>query len=44
MKITQDEAIRYYDRFSKVYDFISSKAYFHKARNYAVAELEFKPD
>jgi len=40
MTITQKEATKYYDRFSKVYDLISSKAYYHKARNYAVLELE----
>ena len=42
MKITQEKATKYYDRFSKVYDFISLKVYYHKARSFAVAELELR--
>lgn len=32
-------AKNYYDRFSNVYDLLSSKYYYHKARQYAVAAL-----
>lgn len=38
--INQNVAIKYYDRFSKVYNFFSPKAYYHKARKKAVSELE----
>ncbi|MGK0387798.1 MAG: ubiquinone/menaquinone biosynthesis C-methylase UbiE [Maribacter sp.] len=34
--------IRYYDRFSKVYDLVSSKWYYKKPREYAIKELELK--
>lgn len=35
----QDKATAYYDKFSRVYDVFSSKAYYHKARLRAVKEL-----
>jgi ubiquinone/menaquinone biosynthesis C-methylase UbiE len=38
----QSKAIRYYDRLSKVYDLVSSKWYYHKARNHAIQQLQLK--
>ncbi len=38
----QKKAISYYDRFSKVYDLLSPKAYYHKARKLAVKELKLR--
>ncbi|WP_235297060.1 class I SAM-dependent methyltransferase [Portibacter marinus] len=35
--------ISFYDRFSKVYDWLSPKWYYHKARSYAVQQLNLKP-
>ncbi len=35
----QSGATRYYDKFSKLYDFLSPKIYYHKARLKAVEEL-----
>ena len=37
-------AKHHYDNFSKVYDLLSSKYYYHKARNFAVKELELKSE
>ncbi len=34
--------IEYYDKFSRVYDLLSPKSYYHKARRYAVNELGLK--
>ena len=34
--------ISYYDNFSKVYDWLSPKWYYHDARNYAVQQLQLK--
>ncbi len=39
MKITQEQATHYYDKFAKVYDLISSKRYYRKPRNFAIADL-----
>lgn len=36
------EAINYYDKFSKVYDWLSPKWYYHNARNYAIQQLQLK--
>ncbi|MEZ4885225.1 MAG: methyltransferase domain-containing protein [Chitinophagales bacterium] len=36
------EAIKYYDNFSKVYDWFSPKWYYHNARNYAIEQLQLK--
>lgn len=36
---TLENAINYYDRFARVYDLISSKAYYGKAREYAIEQL-----
>ena len=35
----QAKAIKYYDKFSKVYDWISSKSYYKKPREFAIKEL-----
>ena len=35
----QDKAKKYYDRFSKVYDWISSKSYYRKPREFAIEQL-----
>lgn len=40
-KKKQQKAIRYYDKISVVYDFISNW-YYKKARNYAIEELELE--
>ena len=39
----QERATKYYNKFSRVYDIFSPKAYYHKARNYAVKELGLQP-
>ncbi|MCB0628584.1 MAG: methyltransferase domain-containing protein [Saprospiraceae bacterium] len=39
----QEQAINYYDKFSAIYDWISSRAYYRKPREYAIRELELKP-
>lgn len=38
------EAINYYDKFSKRYDWLSPKWYYHEARNFAIQELQLKAD
>jgi ubiquinone/menaquinone biosynthesis C-methylase UbiE len=38
----QSQAIRYYDKLSKVYDLVSSKCYYQKARDYAMQQLKLK--
>jgi len=35
----QIKAIKYYDRFAKIYDLVSSKSYYRKPREYAIKEL-----
>jgi ubiquinone/menaquinone biosynthesis C-methylase UbiE len=35
-------AIKYYDKFSKVYDWFSPKWYYHEARAYAIEQLALK--
>ena len=42
MDISQKKAIDYYDVFSKVYDIFSPKAYYHRARTYAIEQLELQ--
>ena len=37
-------AKKYYDNFSRVYDLLSSKHYYHNARSFAVKELGLKPE
>ncbi len=39
MKGKQKKIAKYYDRFAKIYDFISSKSYYRKPREFAVNEL-----
>jgi len=34
--------ISYYNKFSKVYDWLSPKWYYHNARNYAIQQLQLK--
>ena len=34
--------ISYYDKFSKVYDLLSPKWYYHKARNFAIQQLQLE--
>ncbi|MDX8385611.1 MAG: class I SAM-dependent methyltransferase [Gallionella sp.] len=41
-KITQVETTKYYDKFSNLYDFLSPKSYYHKARKRAVDEMRLK--
>jgi ubiquinone/menaquinone biosynthesis C-methylase UbiE len=36
------EAARYYDKFSRVYDWLSPRAYYHKARQEAIERLGLK--
>ena len=36
--------ITYYDKFSRVYDILSPRIYYHKARSHAIRQLELKPD
>ena len=38
------EAINYYDKFSKCYDWLSPKWYYHKARNFAIQQLQLEED
>lgn len=38
----QESAIKYYDKFSIVYDLISSKRYYHKPRKYAIEQLDLQ--
>ncbi|KAA3644037.1 MAG: methyltransferase [Chloroflexi bacterium] len=38
----QRKANSYYNRFSRVYDLVSSKAYYHKARSRAIEELNLE--
>ena len=40
----QKEAVSYYDQFSKVYDWLSPRWYYHKARAYGIEQLALKPD
>lgn len=40
----QIQAIRYYDKLSKVYDLVSSKWYYHKARSHAIQHLRLKEE
>jgi len=35
----QKKATKYYDRFAKIYDLVSSKSYYNKPRNFALKEL-----
>jgi len=39
----QESVTKYYDKFSKVYDWISSDAYYSKPREYAFEALDLKP-
>ncbi len=39
----QKDAISYYDQFSKIYDWLSPKWYYHKPRVYGIEELALKP-
>ncbi len=36
------EAIDYYDKFSKCYDWLSPKWYYHEARNFAIKQLQLE--
>ena len=38
------EAINYYDNFSKFYDWLSPKCYYHKARKFAIQQLQLEED
>lgn len=40
----QKEAVSYYDQFSKVYDWLSPRWYYHEARAYGIEQLALKPD
>lgn len=40
----QEKVTRYYDRFSKVYDLISSDSYYHAPRLFAIDSLDLKSD
>jgi ubiquinone/menaquinone biosynthesis C-methylase UbiE len=40
----QKEAIQYYDKFAKIYDWVSSKSYYKNSREYALNELDLKPN
>ncbi|GLR16827.1 class I SAM-dependent methyltransferase [Portibacter lacus] len=42
IKDKQASAIRYYDRFSKIYDWISSDSYYRKARTLAIEKMDLK--
>lgn len=42
MDISQQKAISYYNTFSRVYDIFSPKSYYHKARSYAINELQLQ--
>ena len=36
------KAINYYDKFSRYYDWLSPKWYYHKARNFGIQQLQLK--
>ena len=36
----QKKAIKYYNRFAKIYDWVSSVKYYSKPREFAIKELE----
>lgn len=38
----QKKAIRYYDHFAKIYDWVSSKSYYRKPRKFAINELKLE--
>lgn len=38
----QELDINYYNKFSKVYDLLSPRFYYHKARNHAIRQLQLK--
>ncbi len=38
----QEKATKYYDKFSKVYDLVSSERYYYKSRKYAIEQLGLK--
>jgi ubiquinone/menaquinone biosynthesis C-methylase UbiE len=40
----QKEAIQYYDKFAKIYDWVSSKSYYKNPREFALNELDLKPN
>lgn len=40
--INQEKATAYYDNFSKVYDFLSPKIYYHRPRKHAIEQLELQ--
>lgn len=40
----QNKAIKYYDKFSRIYDIFSPKVYYHKARSHAIKELGLQPE
>ena len=40
----QKEAILFYDKFSKIYDLISSKRYYHKPREFAIKKMDLKKE
>jgi len=42
MNKQQKAAIKYYDKFSRVYDWLSPKWYYHNARAYAIEQLALK--
>ena len=44
IELKQQSAIRYYNRFSTIYDLISSKSYYHKSREFAIEEMDLKKD
>ncbi len=37
-----EKAISYYDKFSRYYDWLSPKRYYHKARNFAIQQLQLE--
>ncbi|MEZ5007388.1 MAG: methyltransferase domain-containing protein [Chitinophagales bacterium] len=40
----QKQAIRYYNKFSRYYDWLSPKLYYDKARTFAIKQLDLKPE
>ena len=47
MNITEEEQIKskhYYDKFSKIYDWISFDSYYRKPRKFAIEKLNLKPN
>ena len=38
----QEQVTKYYDRFSKIYNLISSKRYYHKIRQFAINQLDIQ--